>query len=148
MRQDVLVYKTQPLSESLTFAGNVEAKLFVSADTPDADWVVKLVDVHPNGFTQNLVVGIRRGRYRNSETHPEPLEPGKVYEITVDLGPVAATLAKGHRLQVDICGAYFPLFERNTNTGKGPFNAETRTATERIHHSPAQSSRILLPLLK
>jgi uncharacterized protein len=147
-RQDVLVYKTEPLDESLTFAGNVEAKLFVSADTPDADWVVKLVDVHPDGFAQNLVMGILRGRYRNSELHPEPLVPGEVYEVTVDLGPVAATLGAGHRLQVDICGAYFPLFERNTNTGKGPFSADTRTATQHVHYSPVMPSRILLPLLK
>jgi predicted acyl esterase len=48
-RDDVLVYGTQPLAEPLAFAGNLEAKLFVSTDTPDADWVVKVVDVRPDG---------------------------------------------------------------------------------------------------
>ncbi|HND52170.1 MAG TPA: CocE/NonD family hydrolase, partial [Pirellulaceae bacterium] len=48
-RQDVLCYSTSALTEPLTFAGDARAELFVSADTPDADWVVKLIDVHPDG---------------------------------------------------------------------------------------------------
>ncbi|NBV35569.1 MAG: CocE/NonD family hydrolase, partial [Proteobacteria bacterium] len=108
-REDVLVYTSDELSEPLTFAGNIEAKLHVSADTPDADWAVKLVDVRPDGFAQNLATGILRGRYRDSLLKPQPLKPGEVYEITVDLGPCAATIAKGHKLRVDVCGSLFPL---------------------------------------
>ncbi len=144
-RDDVLVYATEPLAEPLTFAGNPEAKIFVSADTVDADWVVKLIDVHPSGFAQNLAVGIQRGRYRESELEPRPLVPGEVYQLTIDLGPVAATIGKGHRLQVDVCGAYFPLFERNTNTGEGPTGTRTVIATEKVYHSPARASRVVLP---
>ncbi|MCB1209103.1 MAG: CocE/NonD family hydrolase [Verrucomicrobiales bacterium] len=146
-RDDVLAYSTGPLAEPITFAGNLEAKLHVSADTPDADWVVRLVDVHPDGFAQNLAVGILRGRYRDSLMNPQPLEPGKVYEITVDLGPCAATIAKGHQLNVDISGAYFPLFDRNPNTGEGPFGSKTALATESVHHRPGALSRIILPCL-
>ena len=146
-RDDVLAYSTGPLAEPITFAGNLEAKLHVSADTPDADWVVRLVDVHPDGLAQNLAVGILRGRYRDSLMNPQPLEPGKVYEITVDLGPCAATIAKGHQLHVDISGAYFPLFDRNPNTGEGPFGSKTAIATESVHHRPGALSRIILPCL-
>jgi len=145
-RDDVLVYTSDVLTEPLRFAGNVEAKLFVSADTPDADWVVKLVDVRPDGFAQNLAAGILRGRYRDSLLEPSPLQPGKVYEITVDLGPCAATIAKGHRLRVDICGSLFPLYDRNSNTGEGPFGARTLISTESVYHSSFQGSRIVLPV--
>ena len=145
-RDDVLVYTSDVLTDPLSFAGNVEAKLFVSADTPDADWVVKLVDVRPDGFAQNLATGILRGRYRDSLLEPSPLQPGKVYEITVDLGPCAATLAKGHRLRVDICGSLFPLFDRNSNTGEGPLGARTLISTESVYHSSLKGSRILLPV--
>lgn len=144
-RDDVLVYTSAPYTEPLTFAGNAQAKLFVSADTPDADWVVKLIDVHPDGFSQNLTVGILRGRFRKSEQQPTPLKPGEVYEITVDLGPIAAQIGKGHRLRVDICGAYFPLFDRNPNTAEGPFGKDSKISTERVYHDPGRPSRIILP---
>ena len=145
-REDVLVYTSDVLTEPLSFAGNVEAKLFISADTPDADWAVKLVDVRPDGFAQNLATGILRGRYRNSLLVPSPLQPGKVYEITVDLGPCAATIAKGHRLRVDICGSLFPLYDRNSNTGDGPFGSSTLISTESVYHSSLKASRIVLPI--
>jgi hypothetical protein len=145
-RDDVLVYTSDVLTEPLSFAGNVEAKLFVSADTPDADWAVKLVDVRPDGFAQNLATGILRGRYRDSLLVPSPLQPGKVYEITVDLGPCAATIAKGHRLRVDICGSLFPLYDRNSNTGEGPFGSSTLISTESVYHSSLKASRIVLPI--
>jgi putative CocE/NonD family hydrolase len=145
-RDDVLVYTSDVLTEPLSFAGNVEAKLFVSADTPDADWAVKLVDVRPDGFAQNLATGILRGRYRDSLLVPSPLQSGKVYEITVDLGPCAATIAKGHRLRVDICGSLFPLYDRNSNTGEGPFGSSTLISTESVYHSSLKASRIVLQI--
>jgi uncharacterized protein len=145
-RDDVLVYNSGPLAESLTFAGNIEAKLFVSTDTPDADWVVKVVDVRPDGFAQNLATGILRGRYRKSLLKPELMKPGEVYEITIDLGPCAATIARGHQLRVDICGSLFPLHDRNPNTAEGIFGSKTAIATEQVHHRPGTLSRIILPL--
>jgi uncharacterized protein len=145
-RQDVLVYTSEPLTAPLTFAGDARAELFVSADTPDADWVVKLIDVHPDGAAYNLTVGILRGRFRDSELEPKMLTPGEVYKIVVDLGPVAAQLAPGHRLRVDVCGAYCPLFDRNANTADGIFGQSTAIATESVFHSPTRPSRIILPV--
>jgi putative CocE/NonD family hydrolase len=145
-RDDVLVYSTPPLAEPLTFAGNLEAQLFVSADTPDADWVVKVVDVRPDGVAINLATGILRGRYRNSLLKPELMKPGEVYEIMVDLGPCAATIAKGHQLRVDICGSLFPLYDRNPNTAAGIFGDQIAVATEQVHHRPGALSRLVLPV--
>ena len=145
-RDDMLVYTSEPMTAPLTFAGNAEAKLHVSTDTPDADWAVKLIDVHPDGFAQNIARGILRGRYRSSLLKPELMTPGQVYEITVDLGPVAATLAIGHQLRVDISGADFPLYDRNPNTAEGIFSNKTAIATEQVHHKPGALSHIVLPV--
>ena len=147
-RDDVLVYATGPLAGPLTFAGRVEARLHVSTDTPDADWAVKLVDVHPDGRAYNLATGILRGRYRRSLVKPEPMPPGVVQEIAVDLGPCAATILPGHRLRIDVCGSLFPLYDRNPNTGRGPFDGTTAIATERVHHGPQARSRLILPVLR
>jgi len=145
-RDDVLVYTSEPMTAPLTFAGNAEAKLHVSTDTPDADWAVKLIDVHPDGFAQNIARGILRGRYRTSLLKPELMKPGQVYEITVDLGPVAATIAKGHQLRVDISGADFPLYDRNSNTDEGITSSKTTIATEQVYHKPGALSRLVLPV--
>ncbi len=145
-RRDVLVFTSEPLTKPLTFAGDARAELFVSADTPDADWVVKLIDVHPDGAAYNLTVGILRGRFRDSELRPQLLTPGEVYKIVVELGPIAAQLSPGHRLQVDICGAYFPLFDRNPNTAEGVFGKSTAVATESVFHTLVRPSRIILPI--
>ncbi len=145
-RDDVLVYTSEPMTEPLTFAGNAEAKLHVTTDTPDADWALKLIAVHPDGFAQNIARGILRGRYRSSLLKPELMTPGQVYEITVDLGPVAASIAKGHQLRVDISGADFPLYDRNPNTAEGIFGNKTAIATEQVHHKPGALSRIVLPV--
>ncbi len=146
-REDVLVYSTPVLTEPLAFAGPIEAELYVSADTPDADWVVKVVDVHPSGFAQNLAVGLLRSAARESELQTSPLEAGKRYKVTVDLGHAAAKLDRGHILRVDVSGAYFPLFDRNPNTGGGPFRAETRVASQKLFHEAGSASRILLHLI-
>jgi putative CocE/NonD family hydrolase len=147
-RDDVLAYSSGVLTKPIRFAGNPTARLFVSANTTDADWVVKLVDVHPNGFAQNIAVGVLRGRFRESLLQPKLLEPGKVYEIEVDLGPVAATIEKGHELRVNICGAHFPLFDRNPNTGIGPYDGSSIKSTERVYHTRSMPSAIVLPIIQ
>jgi putative CocE/NonD family hydrolase len=74
------------------------------------------------------------------------MKPGQVYEITIDLGPVAATLAPGHRLRVDISGADFPLYDRNPNTAEGIYGNKTAIANEQVYHKPGALSRIVLPV--
>ena len=146
-RDDVLVYTGEPLAAPLTFAGNVRAVLHVSTDTADADWAVKLVEVRPDGTATNIVRGIRRGRYRGALLEPQLMEPGRVYELEVDLGPVAAMIPPGHRLRVDISGADFPLYDRNPNTAEGIRGSRTAIANEKVHHGVATPSRIILPCL-
>jgi hypothetical protein len=46
-RPDVLVYESAPLDSDVTIAGPITPDLVVSTTGTDADWVVKLIDVHP-----------------------------------------------------------------------------------------------------
>jgi putative CocE/NonD family hydrolase len=138
-RPDVLVYDSGPLKESLRIAGPVEEELWVSQDTPDADWVVKLIDVWPNGFAQNLTVGVQRASMQGPAA-----APGKPYAVRVDVGHVAARLDVGHSLRIEVTGSYFPLFDRNTNTGEGPYAAATQVSTQKVHHQSSMQSNVLL----
>ena len=94
-RPDVLVYQTPPLEQEVTLAGSVQADLWVSTTGTDADFVVKVIDVWPDGANpsfvrtpgrreayQQLVRGdILRGKYRHSLKKPEPFVPGKPTRI-------------------------------------------------------------------
>ena len=50
-RPDVLTWKSEPLAEDITVAGDVVAHLFASTTGTDADWIVKLIDVYPEIVT-------------------------------------------------------------------------------------------------
>jgi predicted acyl esterase len=110
--------------------------------------VVKVIDVEPNGYCRPLATGIRRGSARASEIDRRPLEPGKKYLLHIDLGHAAARIDRGHRLCIQVAGSSFPIFDRNTNTGEGPTGSRTLVAAEKVWHTAAHPSRIMLPLVK
>ena len=147
-RSDVLVYTSEPLTEELEVTGPVIVKLFASTDGRDTDFTAKLVDVHPDGYARNLCDGIIRGRYRESTSTQRLLEPGTVYEFTIDLWPTSNVFLKGHRIRVDISSSNFPRFDRNPNTGHVfGRDAEMRVASQQVLHDAAHPSHIILPVI-
>ncbi|HEX9004629.1 MAG TPA: CocE/NonD family hydrolase [Blastocatellia bacterium] len=147
-RKDILVYTGEPITQPLAIAGPVKMKLFAATDGPDTDWVVKLIDVHPNGFAMNVCEGILRARYRKGTDKPELLKPGEAYEFEVDLVGTANVFLPGHRIRVDITSSHFPQFDRNPNTGE-PFgtSAKVRVAQQTVFHTAQRGSHILLPVV-
>ncbi|HJT77205.1 MAG TPA: CocE/NonD family hydrolase [Gemmataceae bacterium] len=147
-RPDVLVFTTDVLAKPVEVTGRITAKLFVSSDCPDTDFTVKLTDVYPDGRSMLVTDGIRRARYRRSFEREDFLEPGKVYELSVDLWSTSLVFNKGHRIRVDVSSSNAPRFEPNPNTGHA-FRAdkETRVATNTVHCSRGQASHVLLPIV-
>ena len=149
-RDDVLCYVTPVLDEPLEVTGHVELTVFVSSSAADTDITAKLVDVFPDGRAINLCDGVLRLRYRDGLSRPTPLTPHEVYEVTVKLGVTSNVFLPGHRLRLDISSSNFPRFDRNTNTGgfiAGESIDDAIVATNRVHHGPAQSSRLILPII-
>jgi putative CocE/NonD family hydrolase len=147
-RRDLLVYVSEPFAEPYTFAGPVSAVLYASSSARDTDWFMRLMTVDPKGKVFPLVEGKIRARYRESMTKPSLLEPGKVYEYALDLWQTGITVAKGHRMRVEVASAAFPLFSRNLNTG-GHNEMETKfvTAEQTIYHNAQYPSHVVLPLI-
>ncbi|HEX2915041.1 MAG TPA: CocE/NonD family hydrolase [Chloroflexia bacterium] len=146
-RDDVLVFTSEVLGQDTEVTGPISVKLWASTDGPDTDFVARLVDVHPDGFAQNLADGIIRARYRNGDT-PELLEPGQVYEFNIDLWSTANVFKAGHRIRVDLTSSNFPRWDRNHNTGE-PFGhgTELRPARQTILHDAEHPSHVLLPII-
>ena len=116
-RDDVLCFTTPALTEPLEVTGHVSLTLYVSSSAPDTDFTGKLVDVFPDGRAIFLTDGIMRARYRNSLAEPEPLTPGEVYELSLDLSVTSNVFLPGHRIRLEVSSSNFPRFDRNTNTG-------------------------------
>ena len=149
LRRDVLVYQTPPLEEAIEVTGVPVVTLFAASTAPDTDFIVKLVDVHPDGFAQQVCYGIVRARFRNGlDGPPELMTPGEVYELRIELLPTSNLFKAGHRMRVDVSSSDFPNFDRNHNTGKEDWaDAELRTATQSVLHDGAHPSRITLPVI-
>ena len=64
IRSDVLTYTTPVLEEGVTIAGPIDVVLYVSSSAKDTDFMVKLVDVYPDGTAINLADDAIRARYR------------------------------------------------------------------------------------
>jgi uncharacterized protein len=150
-RPDVLCYTTAPLAEPVEVVGPVRLVLHISSSAPDTDFTGKLVDVWPDGRAVNLADGILRARYRESLSAPSLLEPGRTYEITVDLVATANVFAAGHSIRLEVSSSNFPRFDRNTNTG-GTIATEGQTdlrqAVNRVHHNRSLRSRLVLPIVR
>ena len=127
-RPDVLSFETDTLTEDITIAGEILAKLKVAMTGTDADFIVKLIDVyppnHPNyehnpkniimgGYQQLVRSEVFRGRFRNSFEKPEPFIPGKITEVNVPLQDVLHTFKKGHRIMIQVHSTWFPYIDRN-----------------------------------
>ncbi len=147
-RRDVLVYQTEPLTAPLEMTGEPTVRLYAASSAVDTDFMAKLVDVHPNGFAQNLSYGVVRARYRNGYETPQLLTPGDVYEFTIALNPIANVFQPGHRLRLDITSSDFPNWDRNLNTGSDGYTDATMVAARQtVLHDTGRPSRITLPVI-
>lgn len=148
-RDDTLVFTSGALDAPLALAGPVSVTLYVATDGPDTDFVARLVDVYPDGRAMPLTDGVTRLRYREGVATPAgPAEPGRVYEIAIDLWATAVTFLPGHRVRLDVTSSNFPRWERNPNTGEDPSVATTwRAARQTVLHDAEHASRALLPVL-
>jgi len=149
-RQDVLVYTTPVLEQDIEVTGPIMVHLWAISSAPDTDFVARLVDVHPDGYAQNLTDGIIRTRYRNFAQGEQSslIEPGIAYEYKIDLWATSNVFKKGHQIRLDVTSSCFPRWDRNPNTGHdfGASN-ELAVAHQTILHDSEHPSYVLLPIV-
>ena len=146
-RNDVLYYSSPILEKDITLLGGITANLSVSISGTDADFIVKVIDILPDGkATQQLVrAEILRGKFRNSYTDPEPFIPGEITSIHLQLNDVAHTFLKGHRIMIQIQSSWFPLTDRNPQQFMNIADAndlDFQKSTIHIYHNTQYPSTI------
>ena len=154
-RPDVLVYTSEVVKEDYTALGPVHATIFAATSAPDTDFVVRLVDVYPDGRAIGVTDGVIRASAREAfpapgvirPARPKPVEPGRVYQYNVDLWATAITFKAGHRIRVQVTSSSFPRWDRNPNTGESADAAHTEVARQRIFHDPERPSHVTLTVV-
>lgn len=165
-RPDVLVYRSDPLSEEITLAGPITADLIVSTTGTDADFIVKLIDEFPEtapGFGtsipnlpmagyQMLVRGeVMRAKFRDSFETPVPIKPNHPTRVRYSIPDVCHTFKKGHRIMVQIQSSWFPLVDRNPQTFVDIYRAKERDfqpAWHKIYREPNRASALVVGVLR
>jgi putative CocE/NonD family hydrolase len=127
-------------------AGPLSAELYVSSNARDTDFVVKLVDVRPDGIALNIQEGALRMRYRDGFTDPRLMRPGEVYLARIDVRAIAYYLPPAHRLRLQVSSSNFPRLERNLNTGGNNFDESVGVvALNRVYTTRDHSSSVVIP---
>lgn len=130
-----LAFTGPPLEEELEILGTPRAILYVASSAPVANWIARLCDVAPDGSSQMVTKAVLNGTHRDSHADPEPMVPGQVYELKLDLKVMSWVFSKGHRIRLAISNADFP------NLWPGPDPVRVT-----LHVSEGYPSRLLLPV--
>lgn len=148
-RWDVLVYQSDELDNDLAIAGIPEFILYAATTAPDTDWVVKLLDIYPDGKQMLVSMGVLRAKFRQSWTETEWIESDVVNEYCIKLRPTCQNFAKGHHIGIAIASSAFPAIERHSNTQKLPSEATVSDfveATQQIFYGAEYPSHLQLPI--
>ena len=148
-REDVLVFETDTLQSNTEVTGPIMATVFASTSAPDTDFIVRLLDVEPDGTAWNLTEGIIRSRFRKGiYDPPHLLKPGEIFKYEIELLPTSNTFLEGHKIAIHITSSNFPLYDRNPNTGhKQGMDSVIEIACQTIFHDAERPSHITLPIM-
>jgi hypothetical protein len=157
-----LEYLTEPLSEDLEIVGPVALYLHVAIATEDADFIVKLMDIAPDGSAFMLSRGWLKASHRELDEiqsrpwrpyHPHtravPVTPGEVNEYAIEIRPIANLFRKGHRIKLEIWSCDYPAepFDMTLLYPLWSHLAYEKETAYEIFHSAAHASRLVLPVM-
>ncbi|HET6929791.1 MAG TPA: CocE/NonD family hydrolase [Candidatus Acidoferrum sp.] len=173
-RPDVLSYVSAPLEQDLVITGSVSAQLFAATTGTDCDFVVKLIDVYPqgaekpawkpeegpkpgqygqtlNGYELPVAMEVRRGRYLNSFERPTELAANQPTKWEVPLRNHDHVFLKGHRIMVQVQSTWFPVIDRNPQKFvPSIYKAQASDfvpATQRVYSTQGMESFVVLPVM-
>jgi len=150
-RDDYLRFESMTLTEDVVVAGHIDMELYVSSDAPDTDFMVKLVDIYPDGYEALILDYPLRARFRNGQEagNEAMLVPGETYKLNINMWSTAQTFEAGHKIGVHITSSNYPRFAVNPNNGAALDDSRTPAVEARntIHLDSDHPSAIILPVV-
>lgn len=107
--QGSLTFDARVRSETLEILGNPELHVTLVCDRPQALLAVRLCDVWPDGASTLITRGLLNLSQRESKRRPEPLTPGRRYDVRVVLNHVGYAVPPGHTLRIALSTSYWPM---------------------------------------
>ena len=150
----VVTYTTVPFDRDREFSGQGVLHLYASSDQTDLDVMAKvslLTDqsgLVPTKVTQGWLRASRRAEdaalttdMRPFHRHDagSPIEPGRVYELRVELLPMSVLVRAGERLRLELSNWESAITEAPMTHWYGQ-----KVGTDTYHHSPVHPSRLRL----
>lgn len=147
-RPDILIYTSEKLKEGIEVIGDIRILFYASSSAKDTDFMVKLVDVAPNGREAlNVLDNGIRARYREGDLkNPTLLEPNKIYCYEINLGTIAIYFPKSHRIRLEITSSNYPKYDINSNLGGDQNPKKFLVAQQKIFHDSLYPSHLILPI--
>ena len=150
-RSDMVLFNSDVLTEELALSGPIMARLFVSSDMVDTDFMVRVSDIYPTGEVRLLQDSAVRMRWREASLTPVPMVSGEVYEVEVNLWNTSYVVAPGHALRVAVQSSNFPRFSVNGNNGvllaDPTYPGVPNVATNTLFVGDKYPSRMILPVV-
>ncbi len=183
---DGITFNSAPLNEETEITGPIALKLWISSSTADADIFAVLRVFDPHGkevvfqgaldphtpVAQGWLRASQRKLdpklslpYRPYHTHDEkqPLKPGEVYELDVEIWPTCIVVPKGYRVALTIRGKDYEWEGeattlsnmKNPMRGCGPFVHDDETdrppavfgGKVTLHMGTQRPAHVLLPVI-
>ncbi|MDN5850201.1 MAG: CocE/NonD family hydrolase [Nitrococcus sp.] len=104
-----LVFDSELLDESLEILGAPRLTLELAVDRPTAMLAARLNDVRADGAVTRVTYGLLNLNHREGHEHPQPLQPGKRYTISLALNEVGQVFDAGNRLRLALSTSYWPV---------------------------------------
>jgi uncharacterized protein len=104
-----LIFQTARLEAPLEICGAPVVELELAADQPVAMVALRLSDIAEDDKATRISYGLLNLTHRDSDEHPEPLEPGSRYRVRIQLKHIAQQFPAGHAIRLAISTSYWPL---------------------------------------
>lgn len=104
-----------------------------------------------DGYQQLVRWEVLRGKYRNSQEHPQPFIPDCPERISFRMPDMAHVFRKGHRIMIIVQSTMFPLIDINPQTFCNIYEADEeqfQPTTVSLFHCREYPSRVILPVIE
>ncbi len=146
-RDDVLTFRTEPVTAKTRLSGAAHLRLTVSSSAPDTAFVARLI-AEQNGQALLVRENAATLAYPTAEVRsPQTVTPGAPVELSIDFWPIEWVLPAGGRWRVDVTSSSFPALHVHANRAE-PWQLETgfEVATQTLLLGEGKA-RLELPLV-
>ena len=152
-------YYSAPMVENTEVVGPVVLNMYASCRNTDMIITASIWDVDPEGKETLLNRGWLRASHReldrkkskpwlpvHTHTNPSPLIPGQIYELNIDIWPIANLFKAGHRILLKISSSDDEPENLYQVGHEHLLSQSPNTIT--IYHNAQYPSHLLIPITK